>query len=184
MNRTPHRAHEHVPHTHILLVCTWLKDSGIVFVRAIRKSHSTSSMFRGTLLDAPFTSPFSTPFPTLAASPLTAPSLLYPSTSSTAATPQGGFFCGRLAEQSPLTASSPSSPLLPSIFCQFSAAPGRTFFGGAEEEGGSNHKATKTLERIEEQTCSVPHVKTEILGQSVDIPPRADFRAHGGAVSR
>ena len=59
--------------------------------------------------DALFTTPFSTPFPTLAPSPMTTPSLLYPSRSSTAAAPQGGFFFGRLAEQSPLTGSEPKT---------------------------------------------------------------------------
>ena len=65
--------------------------------------HSISFMFHGTLLDAPFTSPWSVPFPTLAQSPMTTPSLLFPSTSSIPASPQGGMLLGRLAEQSPLT---------------------------------------------------------------------------------
>ena len=47
--------------------------------------------------------PFTTSFLTLAPSPMTTPSLLYPSSSSNAATPQGGLLFGRLAEQSPLT---------------------------------------------------------------------------------
>ena len=73
------------------------------FSPRLLKSHSISSRFRGTLLNAPFTSPSSVPFPTLAPSPMTTPSLLFPSTSSTPASPQGGMLFGRLAEQSPLT---------------------------------------------------------------------------------
>ena len=60
-------------------------------------------MFRGTLLGALFSSPFTTPFPALAPSPMTTLSLLYPSASSTTATQQGVLLFGRLAEQSPLT---------------------------------------------------------------------------------
>ena len=48
---------------------------------------------------------FSTPFSTLAPSPTTSPSLLYPSASPSTATLQGGFCLGRLAEQSLLTKS-------------------------------------------------------------------------------
>ena len=42
-------------------------------------------------------------FPTLAPSPMTTPSLLHPSTSSSPATPPGGLCFDRLAKQSPLT---------------------------------------------------------------------------------
>ena len=92
VNRTPHRAqltrttHASFSRVHVA------QDVGFVSCLVFLKSHSISSMFRGTLLEAFFTSSFSTPFPTLAPSAMTAPSLLCPSTSSTAATPQGGFF--------------------------------------------------------------------------------------------
>ena len=68
-----------------------------------------SSMFRGTLLDAPFCSPFSTPFLTLAPNPTTTPSLHYPSGSPSTATLQGRSCTGRLAEQSSLTGYEPKS---------------------------------------------------------------------------
>ena len=103
VNSTPHRARlTRATHTYVL-VCTWLKMLGSCCSLVFLKNHSVSSMFHGTLLDAPFSPPFSTPFPTLAPNPMTTPSLLYPSASSTAATLQGGLLSGRLAEQSPLT---------------------------------------------------------------------------------
>ena len=66
-------------------------------------------MCRGTLLDAPSSSPFSTPFPPLAPSPTTSPSLLYPSASPSTATLQGRLLFGPLAEQFPLTDCEPKS---------------------------------------------------------------------------
>ena len=67
-------------------------------------------MFRGTLLDALFSSsPFSAPFPTLAPSPMTTPSLLCTSASSTTAPPQGGLLFGCLAEQSHFTCYEPKT---------------------------------------------------------------------------
>ena len=102
LNRTRTSHDAHVTHTNIFScvaeVLTRLKDTWIVSVRAFFEV-----MFPGTLLDALFTSPFSIAFPALAPSPLTTPSLLFPSTSSTPASPLGGMLFGRLAEQSPLT---------------------------------------------------------------------------------
>ena len=102
LNRTLTSHDAHVTHTHIFScvaqVPTRLKDTWIVSVCAFFEV-----MFHGTLHDAPFTSPWSIPFPTLAPSPMTTPSLLFPSTSSIPASPQGGMLLGRLAEQSPLT---------------------------------------------------------------------------------
>ena len=66
-------------------------------------------MFHRTLLDAQLSSPFCTPFSTLAPSPTTSLSLLYPSTSPSAATLQGGSCFGRLAEQSPPAGHEPKS---------------------------------------------------------------------------
>ena len=77
----------------------WLKCCVLSFLKAI-PSHPC---FVARCLDGPFPVTFSTPFPTLAPSPMTTPSLLHPSASSTTATPQGGLLFGRLAEQSPLT---------------------------------------------------------------------------------
>ena len=54
-------------------------------------SHSIASMFRDTLLDAPFSTPLSTSFSTLAPGSSAFPSLLYPSKSPSTATLQGGF---------------------------------------------------------------------------------------------
>ena len=67
----------------------------VCFVKAI-----ISSMFRGTLLDTPFSSSFSIPFSTPAPGSSAAPSLLHPSMSPSTATLQGGLCFGRLAEQS------------------------------------------------------------------------------------
>ena len=79
VNRTPHRAHvTRATHPHTFLVCTWLQMCELYC-----KSHSL----------------FPVPFPTQTPSPMTTPSLLYPSTRSTVATPQGEFLFGRLAEQ-------------------------------------------------------------------------------------
>ena len=73
VNSTPHRAHLTRATHAMFLVCAWLEDTWITLIRASRESHSISSMFRGTLLDAPFSSPFSTPFATLAHSLATSP---------------------------------------------------------------------------------------------------------------
>ena len=104
MNCTPHRAHlTRATHAYFSRVAQ-AQDVWVVLCLVISwKNHSISSMFRGTLLDTPFSSPFSTPFPTLALSPMTTPSQLYPSASSTSARTQGGCLFGRLAEQAPLT---------------------------------------------------------------------------------
>ena len=109
VNSTPYGAHFTRPTHAIFLVCTWLKmfELGCTFV--FLDSRSISSMFHRTLLDAQLSSPFSTPFPTLAPSPTTSLSLLYPSTSPSAATLQGGLCFGRLAEQSPLAGYEPKS---------------------------------------------------------------------------
>ena len=56
--------------------------------------------------------PCLSPFPTLAPSPMTTPSLLYASASSTTATQQGGLLSGRL--ESPLTARRSSPQPIPS----------------------------------------------------------------------
>ena len=77
--------------------CTWLK-----MFELCCSSHSISPMFRGTLLNTPFSSPFSPPSLRLAPSPMTTLSLLCLSASSTSATPQEWLLSGRLAEQSPL----------------------------------------------------------------------------------
>ena len=107
LNRTLTSHDAHVTHTHIFScvaqVPTRVKGHLDCFSPRFLKSHSISFVFHGTLLDAPFTSPWSIPFPTLAPSPMTTPSLLFPSTSSIPASPQGGMLHGRLAEQSPFS---------------------------------------------------------------------------------
>ena len=91
VNSTPHRAHITRATHAIFLVCTWLKMIEFSCSLVCRKCHSISSMFGGTLLDALFSLPFSTPFPTLAPGPTTSPSLLHPSASPSTATLQGGY---------------------------------------------------------------------------------------------
>ena len=56
VNSTPHRARlTRATHTYVL-VCTWLKMLGSCCSLVFLKNHSVSSMFHGTLLDAPFVS--------------------------------------------------------------------------------------------------------------------------------
>ena len=80
-------------------------DWGILLnaVCVFLKSHSI--LCHRTLLDLHFFSLFST----LALGSSTSPSLLYPSTSPSTATLQGGLCFGRLAEQYPLTGYEPKS---------------------------------------------------------------------------
>ena len=67
-------------------------------------------MLHRAMLDAQLSSLFPTPFRAPTHNPMSTPSLLYPSTSpNPCATPQGGLFCGRLAEQSPPTGCEPKS---------------------------------------------------------------------------
>ena len=67
-------------------------------------------MLHRAMLDAQLSSLFPTPFRAPTPNPMSTPSLLYPSTSpNPCATPQGGLFCGRLAEQSPPTGCEPKS---------------------------------------------------------------------------
>ena len=65
-------------------------------------------MFRGILLDTQFFSPFSTPCPTLAPSPTTTPSLLYPSRVHPLPLCKESCAASDWAEQSPLTGYEPS----------------------------------------------------------------------------
>ena len=95
-----------MPHTHIFLLCTWFKDTWIVLVRAFFFEVIPSHPCFVALCLMHFS-----PFPTLAPSSMTAPSLLFPSASSTPAAPQGGWLFGRLAERSPLTGYEPKTTI-------------------------------------------------------------------------
>ena len=109
VKRTPHRAYlTRATHANFL-VCTWLKMIALCCSLVFLKSHSISPMFRGTLLDTPFSSSFCTLCPTHAPSPTASPSLLCRLASPPTATLQRGLCFGRLAKQSPLTDYEPMS---------------------------------------------------------------------------